>query len=583
MLRSLLPEAAGKTVVDIGCGTGRTLSLWREQKPSRLIGLDLSPEMLRKARGVSNSLLEADGCVIPIRSGAVDIVSCCLTLGYLPELDGLASEVARVVRSDGLVVISELHPETAERLGWQRGFADHDREVNIRFRNVPIDEVIAAFRRHGFEADLRLEIPFGIAELPLFEAAGKRERFDTLRQHPAIYLLRLRRSASQAATSGRTVAFQHARVALSATESIATSLSIDEQVVCSVGIVSSNETAIDLSDYLLLPGLINAHDHLEFALFPRLGHGPYRNSREWAEEIYRPDKSPLREHLQVPKWVRLWWGGIRNLLCGVTTVCHHNPYEESVFGNAFPVRVLRDFAWAHSVAFDSELSRKHAAASPDIPFIIHAGEGTDETSREELRTLAQAGTLDARTVVVHGNGFDDEGLQLLNDRGAALVWCPSSNEFLFNRTLPVDRLNTLSRKALGSDSPLTSCGDLLDEIRFAAALGASPELLLKQDEGRILPGAVADLAAVRDRGCSPAEALASLSYEDVKLVVVNGRVQLVAEELKNRLPAEFTHGLELLRVNDIVRWVRAPIADLLRLSRQALGSEIGMSGRMLSQ
>jgi cytosine/adenosine deaminase-related metal-dependent hydrolase len=160
----------------------------------------------------------------------------------------------------------------------------------------------------------------------------------------------------------------------------------------------------------------------------------------------------------------------------------------------------------------------------------------------------------------------------------------------------VGRINTLSRKALGSDSPLTACGDLLDEIRFAAALGASSELLydlvtlqsnrvlrLKQAEGRILPGAVADLVAVRDRGLSPAETVVSLSYEDVELVVVNGRVQLVAEELKNRLPAEFTHGLELLRVNDIVRWVRAPIADLLRLSRQALGSEIGMSGRTLSQ
>ena len=32
---------------------------------------------------------------------------------------------------------------------------------------------------------------------------------------------------------------------------------------------------IDLQDYLILPGLINSHDHLEFNLFPRLGHGPY--------------------------------------------------------------------------------------------------------------------------------------------------------------------------------------------------------------------------------------------------------------------------------------------------------------------
>src|SRR5438552_9584515 len=100
---------------------------------------------------------------------------------------------------------------------------------------------------------------------------------------------------------------------------------------------SSAETeALDLSGHLILPGLINAHDHLEFNLFPRLGNGPYPNSEAWANDIYQPGRSPLREHRSVPKPVRLWWGGLKNLLSGVTTVCHHNPYEEEMFGRHFP-------------------------------------------------------------------------------------------------------------------------------------------------------------------------------------------------------------------------------------------------------
>src|SRR4051794_7312019 len=66
-------------------------------------------------------------------------------------------------------------------------------------------------------------------------------------------------------------------------------------------------SAVDLTGYLLLPGLINAHDHLEFSLFPRLSGRRYLNMREWAADVYRPDESPVREHRRVPRDVRLAW------------------------------------------------------------------------------------------------------------------------------------------------------------------------------------------------------------------------------------------------------------------------------------
>src|SRR6202011_1306066 len=74
---------------------------------------------------------------------------------------------------------------------------------------------------------------------------------------------------------------------------------------------------LDLEGHLILPGLINAHDHLEFNLYPRMGHGPYSNAGAWARDIYRPHESPIAEHLWVPKRTRLLWGGLKNLLSGV--------------------------------------------------------------------------------------------------------------------------------------------------------------------------------------------------------------------------------------------------------------------------
>src|ERR1700761_1187771 len=96
---------------------------------------------------------------------------------------------------------------------------------------------------------------------------------------------------------------------------------------------------LDLSGLEIAPGLINAHDHLGFALFPQLGSGPYENATAWARDIYHPERDPVRTHLRVPKRLRLLWGGLRNLLSGVTAVGHHDPWDPA-FEEPFPVEVI---------------------------------------------------------------------------------------------------------------------------------------------------------------------------------------------------------------------------------------------------
>src|SRR5271168_1807034 len=150
---------------------------------------------------------------------------------------------------------------------------------------------------------------------------------------------------------------------------------------------------LNLDGHLILPGLINCHDHLEFNLFPRLGRGPYPNASAWAEDIYHPDRSPVKEHLAVPKEVRLAWGGLKNLLSGVTTVAHHNPYDAKVFEDGFPVRVVKRYGWAHSLDFSSDLAGSYGAVSKGWPFLIHAAEGRDKKAATEIEELERAGVL----------------------------------------------------------------------------------------------------------------------------------------------------------------------------------------------
>lgn len=359
----------------------------------------------------------------------------------------------------------------------------------------------------------------------------------------------------------------------------------------------SNCEYIDLSGFLLLPGFVNAHDHLEFALFPRLGNPPYRNYIEWGDDIHSRFPDIIAKHRAVPKEIRLWWGGLRNLLCGVTTVSHHNPLWPELKREDFPVRVVRDYGWGHSLALGGDLRQARLATPIGKPFIVHACEGVNEQAREELWGLERLGVLDNSAVLVHGLAIDQDGVALMRDHRVSLIVCPSSNKFLFKKIPDISILSKIEKIALGSDSPLTAEGDLLDEIRFAIGFANIPAstvyrmvtttpatiLGIGDTEGSIKESGLADLVAIRDTGRDPADRLETLSMSDIEFVVIGGRVQLAAQEIMGRLPFAVKHGLEPLAIDGSIRWLRAPVMALLQKTEEVLGkNEVRLGSRKLA-
>ena len=75
-----------------------------------------------------------------------------------------------------------------------------------------------------------------------------------------------------------------------------------------------------------------------------------------------------------------------------------------VFGADFPVRVVRRFAWAHSLEFEPDLAARFRKAPASYPFLVHCAEGTDAAARREVQALDGLGALDQRTAIVHGVG-----------------------------------------------------------------------------------------------------------------------------------------------------------------------------------
>jgi SAM-dependent methyltransferase len=99
--RALLVEGAQGRTLDLGCGTGRNLPLYRPGIP--VVALDLDLESLKRARGRMPSvpLVRGKAERLPFRAGAFDTVVSGLVFCSVGDPALGFSEVKRVLRSGG--------------------------------------------------------------------------------------------------------------------------------------------------------------------------------------------------------------------------------------------------------------------------------------------------------------------------------------------------------------------------------------------------------------------------------------------------------------------------------------------------
>lgn len=271
------------------------------------------------------------------------------------------------------------------------------------------------------------------------------------------------------------------------------------------------DIVVDLEGDRLLPGLINGHDHLQLNSLP-VHEIPrfYRHARDWVWEVdaRRRADPQFEAGVAVARDERLLLGAIKNLLSGVTTVAHHDPLYPYLTHDGYPICVVREYGWAHSLYIDGEqaVATSYRATPAAWPWIVHAAEGLNEEAAQEFTRLDALGCLKANTVLVHGLALDQAQRTRLKEAAAGLIWCPSSNMRLFGRTAQVMDLVAHRRVALGTDSRLSGAQDLFAELKLAAELSGldekhlerlvtcdSARLLRLADRGALQPGLRADL------------------------------------------------------------------------------------------
>ncbi|OHD56213.1 MAG: hypothetical protein A2Y33_00130 [Spirochaetes bacterium GWF1_51_8] len=313
--------------------------------------------------------------------------------------------------------------------------------------------------------------------------------------------------------------------------------------------VSGIDFTIRLDDNtLVFPGLINAHDHLLGTYYPRIGFGPYLNWKPWDNDL---KECPLYEERGLIQNIDLYLlGAYRNLVSGVHIVADHIPHAvNEQFIDKMPISVLKKYGLQHEcVSYDlrwgGPMSVEHKyAMDNDVPFITHIEEGYDEEATKGIEILEEMKVLDEYTVLVHGISLSKKDIAAIAKAKANLIWCPTSNFFMFHETTDIrELLKKGVNISLGTDSPMSGGMNILEELQFASNLyhqiygeKIDNKLLVRMvtenpakalrlhDRGKIATGMKADFTIIlTSNPTDPYSALVNSWLENIRLVIGDG-------------------------------------------------------------
>lgn len=297
-------------------------------------------------------------------------------------------------------------------------------------------------------------------------------------------------------------------------------VAVEDGVIAAVGTSSDLGEGERFEDAVILPGFVNAHSHLEYAVYAGFGDG--LSFGPWiALHVERKARIDIGEMEAIARL-----GALQCLRSGITTVgdCSFSGAsatacadlglraivylevfgtDESALESRFePARERIAGALSERVRlgisphapYTCSLDLYRACAELRLPTATHLAESDAETEflrtgagswqafaemlvpplgTTGIRALAGEGLLGPHMLAAHCVQVEEEEIELLADNDVAVAHCPRSNAMLGCGTAPLAALRAAGiRVCIATDSPAsTPSFDMFDEMR-AAITGA---------------------------------------------------------------------------------------------------------------
>ncbi|MCK7526243.1 MAG: class I SAM-dependent methyltransferase [Ignavibacteriales bacterium] len=110
-LKSLIESNGYKTILEVGCGTGRWISSL-EEVSKKVFGLDYSFDMMKipKSDKSNLNLVNADAVHIPFKDNFFDLIFCVNAIHHFPDKEKFIAECKRTLTSNGMIAVFGVDP-----------------------------------------------------------------------------------------------------------------------------------------------------------------------------------------------------------------------------------------------------------------------------------------------------------------------------------------------------------------------------------------------------------------------------------------------------------------------------------------